>query len=288
MGLYDQGMAAAVVRMNELFGNQRGDYDTWNMDRLRNQIEGVRSELIKELDPAYAKLKLMMLHETQYDAVQFESVKAEVRDALCDIMVFALGAFHAVGVNADRDMEEVLDALESRLCKDQETLDATLAFYANKGVEVYYEGGFPHVAVKSSKDQMMPEYPRGKFLKAVTYRQPKFSHPRYDAHFPKGKEIVMEPEVMYVDGGTQRMPEGRRFMGPQLADATQRMAAEREKKMQRDEAWRKFHASKLEELVKAFDEMPDDKRDLLLSGAWTIEMKVKPAAHAVETEGGAL
>lgn len=287
MGLYDQGMASAVARINELFGNARGDYDNWNMDRLRNQIEGVRSELLKELDPAVAKLKLMLLHSTQYEPEQFEQVKAEVRDALCDIMVFALGAFHAIGVSADRDMEAVVSALETRLCKDQETLDATLAYYADKEVQVYVEGGFPHVCVKSSMDQHMPEYPRGKFLKAVGYKQPVFTHPRYDNHFPKGKEVVLAPEVMYVDGGTA-MPAGRRFMGPQLKDTTQQMALERERKRVHDEAWMKYRSGQLDALVKAFDEMPADKRELLLTGAWTIEMNVKPAPHAVDTEGGAL
>lgn len=98
----------------------------------------------------------------------------KVRDALGDIHVFAYGAHHFLSLDADRDMQAIVAALYTRFCRDEEHLAMTKLHYTEKGIAFYTEGEFPTVCLKSAFDQMMPEYPKGKFLKAVGYKQPEF------------------------------------------------------------------------------------------------------------------
>ncbi len=79
-----------------------------------------------------------------------------------------------MGYDANEDMQEVVDALYTRFCKDDHQLLSTISKYQSAGIHVYHQGEFPRVAVKSAVDQQMPEYPKGKFLKAVGYRTPVF------------------------------------------------------------------------------------------------------------------
>lgn len=97
----------------------------------------------------------------------------EVRDGLCDIHVFAYGAHHLMGIDADQDMNSVLDGVMTRFIKDEADKQATIAKHAAKGVfEVYFEGEYPVMVMKSAVDQ--PDAPKGKFLKSASYCEPEF------------------------------------------------------------------------------------------------------------------
>jgi hypothetical protein len=159
----NKGMFELVSMMNVAFGNPQGnplDYETpynetaWA--RLESQCKNIKSEL-KEL----------------YDAINARDVLA-IRDALCDINVFSLGAHHFMGYDANRDMQSVIDGVMTRFCKDEVELEATKTKYDALGVRYVVEGVFPTVCLKSSEDQLMPEYPKGKFLKSAGYSQPVF------------------------------------------------------------------------------------------------------------------
>jgi len=169
MGMFEQ-----VSEMNTAFGNPKGNpalLDAYSTEeytaawqRLEKQCKNILAEY-QELQNALADRNL-----------------ADVRDALCDINVFSLGAHHLMGIDANEDMAEVVGALYSRFCTDEAHLKATSDHYFAKGVEHYYEGEFPRKCLKSSKDQGYSmvdgqdvwEYPKGKFLKALGYRQPVF------------------------------------------------------------------------------------------------------------------
>lgn len=173
-------MFELVSRMNTAFGNPKGDPKKINGSMLMKQVG------THEKGNVHSELKEFT------HALGLGDVNG-IRDSLCDIMVFVLGAFHRMGIDADRDMTSVVTALYSRFCRDPEHLLLTQTHYAHMGVGYYTEGEFPTKCLKSLHDQYvlngkvyllaeneaMPmgavlEYPKGKFLKAVGYTQPEF------------------------------------------------------------------------------------------------------------------
>lgn len=195
-----------VSAMNAKFGNPMGNYQDFVMTtpighvlnsedadrnialmhRLKKYTKGVESELI-ELHEKIAK------HDLE-----------EVRDALCDIIVFAYGGLHELGVDGDEDMRAVLKGVMSRFCKDENQLEKTIEMYVGKGVETYSEGSFPFVCVKSAKDQQMPEYPKGKFLKPVGVQKPVFNpNPLNTAGLKKSFSVMCNMHLEELVGKTE-------------------------------------------------------------------------------------
>ena len=168
-----------VAAMNVAFGNPKGDYSNIDLNRVRRQTMNVFDESLETLkalglDPA----ALEILRQTHANVVSINTFTQPVdllqaRDGLCDIQVFAGGSQHFMGVDGDADMHAVLDGVFTRFVKDQKDLAQTVAKHANKGVtEVYFEGEFPTMVMKSAADQ--PDAPKGKFLKSASYREPVF------------------------------------------------------------------------------------------------------------------
>jgi hypothetical protein len=96
---------------------------------------------------------------------------------LRSLLNLALNSHYEMNINAVRDMRSVISALYSRFCKDSDSLILTLLKYKGLGVEVYHEGDFPRVCVKSAKDQVDKNgdrLPKGKFLKAHDFTEPVF------------------------------------------------------------------------------------------------------------------
>lgn len=155
-----------VSDMNAAFGNPKGDPNNIDWDRLEAQCKNILDEY-KELmgDPESNDPDKIL------GALKRRDLNG-IRDALCDIMVFALGAQHFMGIDGDDDMKAVVDGVMTRFCKDQEELDSTIAKWEGKGLEVYVEGEFPRKIVKSAKDQ--PDAPKGKFLKSTGYKDTVF------------------------------------------------------------------------------------------------------------------
>lgn len=157
--MYD--MNRAVKAINVAFGNPEGDPKNVDLEELRRQAAGVKEE-----------------YEEFIEALDNNDPKG-MRDAACDIMVFALGIFHKAGWDADEDMRAVITALSSRLCRDQSELQETMRHYHMVvGISVYAEGFFPMMAVKSATDQKGHDgkyYPKNKFLKNIYFKEPEFS-----------------------------------------------------------------------------------------------------------------
>ena len=153
-------MFKRAQEINIAFGNPEGDSAVLDWSRLEKHIRNILDEY-----------QGTMVGVSERDVDQ-------VRDGLCDIMVFALGAYHFMGANADDDMQAVLDGVMTRFCKTEEDLAATMQKYAALGVDFYVEGKFPTKCLKSAKDQKDKNgdnLPMGKFLKSASYRQPVFA-----------------------------------------------------------------------------------------------------------------
>lgn len=152
-------MFKSVSTMNHMFGNPKGDPDNINYTKLTNQASNIFDE--------YQELQ---------EAINAKDVTA-IRDALCDIMVFALGAYHFIGYDADKDMDVVYQSNMSKFCTNEDELERTKQHYNFLGVKTYTGGTFPCAWVKSARQQTGEDgknYPEGKFLKNVNWKEPKF------------------------------------------------------------------------------------------------------------------
>lgn len=152
-------MFGAVAAMNVAFGNPKGDPENLNLEKLKKQCQNIRDE--------YGELML---------AIEAGDPVA-IRDALCDINVFSLGAHHLAGYDADADMGAVYRSNMSKFIRDDVELEATIAKYDDLGVPFYQEGEFPTMCLKASADftdRHGNEYRKGKFLKGIAYKTPVF------------------------------------------------------------------------------------------------------------------
>lgn len=145
-----------VAVFNQAIGNEAGDKQNIDWELLEREVAMIQSE-VDELN----------------EAIKNKDSNG-VRDALCDIHVFAYGTHFKLGYNADEDMDTVIDALYSRFCKTPRDLIATMEHHKQRGVDsVTIHGEYPFVYIKSAGD--FPDAPSGKFLKSVNYCEPKFN-----------------------------------------------------------------------------------------------------------------
>ena len=189
-----------VAAMNAAFGNVQGDPGAIDWARLKSQIENIKDE-----------------YKETTDALALRDLE-EVRDGLCDIMVFAYGAFHFLGIDADRDMRAVIEGVMTRFCRTQDELDRTKAKYDDLVVKYYVEGEFPAMCLKSAEDQQDrngENLPKGKFLKSVGYRKAVFPDVgSVSAELPAYQQRVIDEEAELDD----RLGKLREFMtGPVFA-----------------------------------------------------------------------
>lgn len=169
----------AVAAMNTAFGNPVGDPKNVNWDKIRSQFKNVFDEYCEGLvalgiHPDYLD-DLRDAHKDATQSIFFAHTPRpeDFRDAVADIKVFADGCSHLAGYDGDADMHLVVDAVMTRFIKDESDKAATIALHAAKGVtEVYFEGEYPTMVMKSSVDQ--PDAPRGKFLKSSSTVFPVF------------------------------------------------------------------------------------------------------------------
>jgi len=170
-----------VVQMNVAFGNPVGDPHNINWDAVRSQSTNILDEfceLMKALgldEQTLSRLKEVR-QELTLDRFTGQVHLKGTRDALCDVNVYSYGAHHKMGIDADRDLHSVVSAVMTRFIKDEQDKQATIALHAaNDVTDVYFEGEFPTMVMKSGSDQ--PDAPKGKFLKSASYSEPVFYTP---------------------------------------------------------------------------------------------------------------
>jgi hypothetical protein len=194
-----------VAAMNLAFGNAEGVRTNPDFARVQNQCKNIGDE-IGELNTAYSERNM-----------------SQVRDALCDICVFAYGGHHMIGIPGwelrhlkllfsnnptpesiafylddivntaasmqesigvlhDDDMQDVIDGVMTRFVKDDSDKEATYANHNAKHkakggegeLQVYYEGEYPKMIMKSLVDQ--PDAPKDKFLKSESFKDTVFGN----------------------------------------------------------------------------------------------------------------
>ena len=173
-----------VANMNNAFGNPKGFATAVNWNRIAKQSLNIADELAevfvalganKEQASAAAEQFKKALNSLRIEgAEQGARININgVRDGLTDIHVFAYGAHHLMGIDADQDMYSVIEGVMTRFIKDEADKEATIKFHAERGVtDVYFEGEYPVMVMKSASDQ--PDAPKDKFLKSVSYKEPVF------------------------------------------------------------------------------------------------------------------
>ncbi|WP_415881443.1 nucleoside triphosphate pyrophosphohydrolase family protein [Neptuniibacter sp. QD29_5] len=148
-----------VSYLNTVFGNEQGNLENPNWEKAGKQLHLIKEELAELVEGLENK-------DT-----------SEIRDAVADILVVTYGMAHIMGIDADKDMAAVQASNLSKLCKTQDEVDQTLAFYQNeKQLDVYVGGELPEAYIKSSKDQEGSDgkfYPAHKFLKSINWHEPK-------------------------------------------------------------------------------------------------------------------
>lgn len=160
-----------VSAMNVAFGNPKGDPKNINWDKVRNQCKNIGDEYIELLQALGADQQSLKLFKIAQTNILFDSDISleEVRDALCDVQVFATGANHIMGIDGDRDMQAVIDGVMTRFVKNLQDAVDTVKMHEAKGiVDYYWEGEYPTRILKSGSDQ--PDAPKGKFLKSASYK----------------------------------------------------------------------------------------------------------------------
>jgi hypothetical protein len=247
-------MFELVKNMNLAFGNEalpRHDANEYRA-RLLAQCKNIGAEFMEMMEAfgVHARLSITADCADSVDGIASVSNivtssppfpnldEDEIRDALCDIMVFALGAYHLMDLDADADMKTVVDSVMTRFCKDTGDLLATEAMYKQKGVRYTIHGEYPRVYLRSAEDQQMPEYPKGKFLKSASYRKP-----------------LLTPRAATTDNAFEDM---RRM----------REEAERE-----DRAWAEYRTACRDELEKVLDTVPRERRKDLRACVMTVNFQ---------------
>lgn len=171
-----------VSMMNTSFGNPKGDPSNIDWERVAKQTLNIPNE-VSELfiglgaDPEAAKAAAEVFKESLKASLKTLNPDLnQVRDSSRDIVVYADGTHHLMGVDGDWDMEDVILGVMSRFIKDGADKQATIEKHAALGVtDVYFEGEFPRMIMKSASDQ--PDAPKGKFLKSASYKETVFYDP---------------------------------------------------------------------------------------------------------------
>lgn len=163
-----------VSDMNEAFGNKRGMPQALSIKKVSKQCLNIVDELGELFVALGADKTLMAAAVANFKWVAGKTGNPvnmdKARDSLTDIHVFAYGAHHIMGVDADSDMRSVITGVMTRFIKSEADKIDTIAKHAKAGVtEVYFEGQFPSMIMKSAKDQ--PDAPEGKFLKSASYQE---------------------------------------------------------------------------------------------------------------------
>ena len=118
---------------------------------------------IPSADRAELRLKLLQEELDELKAAIENNDLVEVADALCDLQYVLSGAVLEFGMGEKfvEMFDEVKRSNMSKACTTQEEADATIAFYANKGVEAYSEKSGDKFNVHRKADN--------KVLKSINY-----------------------------------------------------------------------------------------------------------------------
>lgn len=139
---------ADVCDMNTAFGNAKGDPHAIDGKKLFNQCKNIGHEY-QELMHAFGfacLIEIEPLTENEKRVLKCPEGDAQIvaiRDALCDIDVFSLGAHHFMGYDARVDMRAVYESNMSKFVKDEEDEWLTKNKFDKENVSYTIEGEYP-------------------------------------------------------------------------------------------------------------------------------------------------
>lgn len=153
-----------VFALNSVFKIAQTTKDEQNFDELKSQLALI--------DEEFEELKEAIANE------DWEQVK----DAVGDILVVTYGMGYRANFDCDKLMQSISASNFSKLCRNQEEIDATVAYYDSIGVETFVEETVLNDetvwAIKSAKEQTYTEdgkvksIKKGKFLKNINWFEP--------------------------------------------------------------------------------------------------------------------
>ena len=148
--------------MNELFGNEKGDLNRIDWEKLKLQAKLVQEEL-----------------DEMFEAIENKDVVALI-DAQADVTVTNQGVAHLAGFNADNASEIVLQSNLTKFIDNDKDIDRALQYYYARGLtsdDITIEGKYPYKFVRVIRDCILngKDIPKGKFLKnMVKFKEPDF------------------------------------------------------------------------------------------------------------------
>lgn len=93
------------------------------------------------------------------------------------IFVFAIGAAHKAGFNLDKAMKSVYESNMSKFITNETDEQKTIDKYYSLGVNMGVRCDYPYKVVYSTKDQYDFNgkfWPKNKFAKSVSFKEPEF------------------------------------------------------------------------------------------------------------------
>lgn len=179
----------AVSKFNELIGNAKG---AANVSQIRKQYDLIKSEF-EELDQAICFLENSSeTDEYGQECGPVDEALTEIRDAIADVLVTTYGLAHRMGIDADADMRAVEVSNNSKFYTGTESSALEVAKALGDSLSIQVEArqrgealdhlynpvrkGRESIYVWAfvSADDSDPERPRGKLLKAPSYKPPVF------------------------------------------------------------------------------------------------------------------
>lgn len=141
------------------------DYDTSELNRTMK-------DMLQDMNVRAAYFTLQNLMMSQVKRQSYDGVVGAIRLMLW----YTDYVGHSIGLEEYQryeDMRAVITGNMTRFIKDEEDLTKTKEKFLAKGVMTFYtQGVYPTMILKSAADY--PDAPKGKFLKAVSYTEPKF------------------------------------------------------------------------------------------------------------------
>ncbi len=283
---------ALVSEMNVAFNNPKGDPNKINGAKLLSQCKNIGKEFQELMAGFGIKIEIKYgerdtAHKTNLD---------DIRDALCDINVFSLGAHHFMGLDANIDMHSVIEGVMTRFCQNSDQLARTCTHFNTLGIKYYVEGTFPRVCLKSAEDQGDGEYPKGKFLKCVDYKTAVF----YQPGVPKAPEVPTNAaDRQGYHGG---IGSGERYstMVPieaappttmekanpaemaHLVQTFEMASKQRAEVKRKQDEWDMHVHNSVRLLKRHLERMGEDKRQEYMSGNWTVLIQATDSEYNVK------
>lgn len=152
-----------------------------NFERVIKLNDAAGNTKTPTWDVANKQLKLIDLEFNELKKAVANGDVLKLRDGIADVLVTAYGLAHRLGIDADKDMGSVCDALWSRFDNSESNAQATKEKYLKLGVPTFIrnslvDGVVMFITIVECDTTGLDDefYPAGKWLKSAFYKEPVF------------------------------------------------------------------------------------------------------------------